>query len=712
MVAARRAAFGDVWHGTLWQDRGVADDNDRTARLERLATAYGVATTVAGLDGESHTVSEATIVAVLGALGVAATTPEQVNLAIADAEAEEWRSVLPLSTVARHGTQAEVAVHVTDGDDVVASVHCEGGRVVELAQADVWVDPRQVGSRTVGRATFTIPADVPTGYHSIVVTSGGAEASAVLIVVPDRLIIPETATSLRALSVDTLSLRSQSSWGSGDLGDLVDVAWTVARDEDTDLVVTDPLQPVDLRSATTTLSTRWVDPLYLRIEDIRETAYLSSADRSLVEWSAEEVRDSGENAGPADIRAVRAAKRAALEVVSQVPRSPARQARYDEFVTRGGQALDDFATWSALVEDTDDLDLPLVLADSKASGVAGAREQLAERIELHRWTQWVADEQRADAHRRAREAGSVHGLATTLVASASLDGPDAWSWSGLIARGVGVGLAPSVDAPDGRVLHETAWSPRELARHGFAPFRDAVRDCVRHGGALVIDDAVALFRSWWIPGGARASAGTYLEHDHEALIGILCLEAERAGVLVIADDSRLTGFADREALTSRGILGVDDLRRGPFRAVRPGSVARVTGRADTPLSAWLAGEDMDLLESLNILDDVETARRVRRSERDQVLARAIKAGITATDSAEREQVEGLYAWAAQSGAAMVMVRLADAVGDRRTPQVAAAGTSYPSGRLPLVDANGSLVRVEHLPNNARLRTLLERISRA
>lgn len=680
---------------------------DRTAPLSRLAAAYGIATSVTGPDGEQHDVADATVVAVLGALGVPATTDEQVAQGLIACDAEEWRSLVPACTVVRQGVGGELALHVTDGDDASARVVFEDGDAeLVLEQSENWVEPREMGSRRVGRATFVVPTGLPLGYHTVIGASAGTHAQAPLIVVPDRIEPPTGDEPLRALGVSTLSLRSRSSWGAGDLGDLVDVAWTAARDGGADLVVVDPLHPVDVRDSGTFLSARWVDPALVRVEDVRETAYLSSADRSLVEWSAEDVRDSSGEAGPVDVAAVRAAKRAAFEVVHQVLRSPARQARYDAFVEQGGPALENYATWCALVDTHEDLHLPPALASARAPGVEDATAHCADRVELHRWVQWIADEQRADAHRRAQEAGARCGLASAVALGPSLDGPDAWAWDHVVARGVRAGRAPSASHPRGEVRNEVAWDPRALARTAYAPMRDAVRDAARHASAVVIEDAGSLLRSWWVPGGARAAAGTYVQQDAEALLGIVCLEAVRAGIFVVADDSGITDEGDRRLLAERGLLGVDDLRRGPFGATRPGAVARATGRVDPPLSAWLAGEDIDLRADLGIEPGADEARRVRRAERDQVVARAVRAGITSADGSEREQVEGLHAWAARSEAAVVLVRLEDAVGDRRVPALPDAGDSYPSGRLPLADANGTLVCVEDLPTLARLRALL------
>ena len=44
-----------------------------------------------------------------------------------------------------------------------------------------------------------------------------------------------------------------------------------------------------------------------------------------------------------------------------------------------------------------------------------------------------------------------------------------------------------------------------------------------------MDHVLGLFRLWWIPRMSSPTQGTYVQYDHEALIGTLVLEAERAG---------------------------------------------------------------------------------------------------------------------------------------------------------------------------------------
>src|SRR5690606_1350211 len=290
---------------------------------------------------------------VLEALGVPASTPAAVTASLERSRDDEWRAVLPPTVVVREGAETQVPVHVADGADVSVWVELElsetpampagatpwrvtgpqqagtatgsfatvRGTRVPLRQADVFVEPRTVDSRKVGRATFVVPDDLPLGWHTLHAESGGQTAQASLVVTPQRLALPEEVARKQAWGflVQLYSVRSRDAWGMGDLADLGDLAWQTAHNGGADFVgvnplhATEPITPVTPSPYLPT-SRRFMSPLYIRVEDIRETAYLSAADRSLVEWAAEPVRELSEDAGPIDRDAVWEAKKAALEV--------------------------------------------------------------------------------------------------------------------------------------------------------------------------------------------------------------------------------------------------------------------------------------------------------------------------------------------------------------------------------------------------------------
>ena len=96
--------FGRVRIASLWQDRRVvADFTAPSDSLLRLAAAYGVVPDHWGFHGDLRRASAATLRAVLAALGVDASSPERVELALAHVDDMPWRRTVPPTTVLRAG---------------------------------------------------------------------------------------------------------------------------------------------------------------------------------------------------------------------------------------------------------------------------------------------------------------------------------------------------------------------------------------------------------------------------------------------------------------------------------------------------------------------------------------------------------------------------------------------------------------------------------
>lgn len=537
--------------------------------LLALADRYGVVPDFWGFDGTHRQVDEATMVAVLAALGVDASTPERVEVALVNAEDEIWRRMLPPVVVLRAGSTGSVWVHVTDGAPVSGHVELDpetGGGRRDLAQLDVYVPPRTVDGRLVGRATLEIPGDLPLGWHTLIAESDGTSAQCTVVVTPARLELPAGLDERRAIGLmaQLYSVRSSQSWGIGDLADLRDLAWLGARRASADFLLINPLhaaEPVAPMTPSPYLpsSRRFINPIYLRVEDIPETAYLPSAERTLVEWQEEAVRALTTDPGPIDRDAVWAAKKAALEVVYAAGRSNARQARFEAFRAEQGQGLEDFATWCALTEHFGGEPWPVECHDRSSDAVRELRTELADRITFHCWLQWVADEQLAQAQRAAQEGGMRIGIMHDLAVGVHPEGADAWSMADVFAQGVTVGAPPDMYNQQGQDWSQPPWRPDALAKVAYRPYRDMLRTVLRHAGAIRIDHIIGLFRLWWIPEGRGAQSGAYVRYDHEALIGILCLEAQRAGALVIGEDLGTYEPWVRDYLVDRGVLGTSVL---------------------------------------------------------------------------------------------------------------------------------------------------------
>lgn len=689
--------------------------------LHALARAHGVDTAFDTFGGGRAEASADTLVAVLAALGVDARTPERIAMALQEVEDEPWRRVLPPVVVHRRGAAADLPVHVDDGDPVAVTIELETGGSIELAQSDHWVEPRTVDGRRVGRATFLLPEGLPLGWHTLRSTGPSAEARAPLAVVPDRLDLPASVAAHPrwGLMVQLYSVRSRESWGLGDLRDLADLAWLTGT-EGADFLLINPLhaaEPVPPLTPSPYLPTsrRFVNPLFLRVEDVHEVGYLSAADRALVEWAAEPALALNEDDGPIDRDAVWSAKRQALEVLFAVPRTPARETAFAQFRRQEGQGLEDFALWCALVERDGPGPWSEDLRGPQAPGARRARTELAERISFYCWLQWLADQQLGDAQQAAAEAGMAIGVMHDLAVGVHPGGADAWALGGVLAGAASVGAPPDMYNQQGQDWSQPPWHPAELARVGYRPYRELLRTVFRHAGAVRIDHIMGLFRLWWIPRGQAPGTGTYVRYDVEAMVGILLLEAHRAGAVVIGEDLGVVEPGVRELLADRGVLGTSVLwfeKDSAGRPLRPEEYRRlalstVTTHDLPPTAGYLAEEHVALRERLGLLaEPVPVVRAQARAEREAMLAALREQGLIGADPSEREVVEALHRYVRRTPSVLVGVSLADAVGERRAQNQPGTDTEYPNWKVPLADGAGRLVPVEQIVGHPRFRSLL------
>ncbi len=690
--------------------------------LTELASAYGVSTQFWGYDGRQRDIADKVLIKVLAAMGVDASTEEASSAAIVDRELDEWRRVLPPSVVHRQNSEKTIYAHVPAGTRVSLTVILEeSGKEWPLSQVEDWTGDRQVDGEQIGRASFLAPGDLPLGWHTLRATlEDGSIAECAFAMTPDRLDEPKIATSRSwGVAAQLYSVRSSKSWGIGDFSDLADLN-AVFGHEGADFLQINPVhaaEPVGHMSPSPYLpvTRRFVNPIYIRPEAIQEAAYLTGPQRSLLDWGGEEKRASSLRNEYLDRDEVWETKRQALEIIFGVPRTFARQAAFDKYRSEEGQGLTDFALWCALCEKYPK-GFPENLQTVRSVYVARERRELADRIEFWSWLQWVADEQLQRAQESALAAGMNIGICADLAVGVHPLGADVWSLPKAFARGVTVGAPADMYNQQGQDWSQPPWRPNYLAESAYQPLRDMIRTVLRHAGMLRVDHIAGFFRLWWIPNGHMASEGTYVNYDHEAMIGIMLLEAHRAGAILVGEDLGTVEPWVRDFLKARGIYGTSVFwfeKEEDGKPLRPENYRReVLASVNThdlpPAAGYIAGEHVDLRERLGLLEqDVETVRAEAREELNQTLERLREYDLVGENPTEREIVEALYAYIAQASSTFVSVSLVDAVGERRAQNQPGTDQEYPNWRVPLADGTEEVVLVGDIPSHARVTSLLD-----
>jgi 4-alpha-glucanotransferase len=694
--------------------------SDHEHVVRELAAAYGVATDYWDWQGNHVLVAMETMLAVLAALDVDASSEASARTALAAHADVAWRRMLPPVLVTRQGWHTTFEVHVPDGWSVDVWVELETGEHRGgVEQHDNWNPPRNIDHELVGEATFALPGDLPLGYHWVHARAGDRQARMSLVVTPDWVGIPSRLGDRRlwGLATQLYSVRSAGSWGTGDLTDLTDLGVWAGVEHGADYVLVNPLHAAEPTapmepSPYLPTSRRFANPLYLRPERIPEYAGLSPVDRAALHALHEKAGD------PVSDRIDRdtawAAKREALEKVFRVPRSPGRAWAFEGYQKREGRGLRDYATWAAIAEQhgPDWSTWPKSLRHPDVPGVDEFRQEHADDVELHCWMQWVLDEQLAQTQLEMRRAGLGLGVMTDLAVGVNPHGSDAWALQETYARGVTVGAPPDPYNQNGQDWTQPPWRPDRLAETAYEPFRRLVAAALRSAGGVRVDHVIGLFRLWWIPEGAGPTAGTYVRYDHEALIGILALEASRADAVVVGEDLGTVEPWVRTYLAERGILGTSILwfeldhegGGGPLPADRwrRWCLASVTTHDLPPTAGYLAGDHVRLRHDLGLLTrPVEEELAIDELERVAWLGELRRVGLLGADPDVPEIVEALHAYLSRTPSRLLCVALTDAVGDRRAQNQPGTIDEYPNWRVPLSGPDGRPIPLEDVMTSER-----------
>ena len=197
-------------------------------------------------------------------------------------------------------------------------------------------------------------------------------------------------------------------------------------------------------------------------------------------------------------------------------------------------------------------------------------------------------------------------------------GAASWTLPEAYVTSMSVGAPPDMYNQLGQDWSQPPLNPRYMQCHGWEPLRGIIRSALRDCGALRIDHLMGLLRLWWIPQGAKPNEGTYVRYNHEATVGILLLEATRAGAILIGEDLGTVEDWVRDYMVSRGIFGTSVLwfEKNPDNTFRQPDqyremcMAAVNTHDLPPTLGYLRAYHLEVQDKLGILPvSLEEAKR-------------------------------------------------------------------------------------------------------
>ena len=542
-------------------------------------------------------------------------------------------------------------------------LHLEGGRAIPVDRA--------------------APADLPLGYHHFRPARGEPTS---LIVTPGRCYLPKEMRWW-GWAAQLYALRSEKSWGIGDLEDLRRLAEWSAAELGAGVIMVNPLgaaspgmpqQPSPYYPS----SRRFRNPIYLRVEEAPDLAPIAAAARALNHQRRIE-RDR-----------VFSLK---MQALVRLWERFAGDARFDDYCREQGEPLRQFANFCALSEQFRSgwRCWPADYRDPGSPQVERFAAEHGDRVRFHQWLQWLVDTQLA----RCSEPLAIM---QDLPVGVAPDGADAWVWQNELADGVTFGAPPDPFASGGQNWGLPPFIPHQLRAARYEPFIQTIRAALRHAGALRVDHVMGLFRLFWIPQGAPAAEGAYVRYPVDDLLGILALESHRAKAIVVGEDLGTVESGVREKLAACNVLSSRVLwfeSHPPARYPRRAMASITTHDLPTIAGLW-TGSDLRAQQRAGLGSNAEGTGQMRKRLQDLT-------GVA--DTAEpREVVAKAYGLLGQAPSMVVTPTLEDALAVEERPNMPSTLDQWPNWSLALP---GTLEQLQQDPLPRAIAAALNRPQR-
>jgi (1->4)-alpha-D-glucan 1-alpha-D-glucosylmutase len=628
--------------------------------LQALAAQCGIANEYFDIWGKRHPTSDATRRALLAAmhLPVAELDPAAILAGLEDAA---WQRMLPPVLVARAGAPLHIELRLPASLTAQTcrwTLHLESGeaRSGECIPAHL---PRH-GARRLANADFLqfgleLPGCDTIGYHrfALALSDDSAPPDMALIVAPAVCHQPEAIRNEGRVwgpAVQLNGLRSRRNWGIGDFTDLRNLV-DMTADAGGGIVGLNPLHalfpdnPAHI-SPYSPSSRGALNVLYIDVEAMPEFQECAAA-QALVAQPRFQARLRGLRAEElVNHTAVAAAKREVLEALyrhfceQHLARDSARAQAFRRHRQDAGTVLERLARFEALQAHFRAADpnvwgwpaWPEEYRDPDGPAVAAFAAAHADAVDFHAWLQWTAETQLAEVGLQSWRRGLGVGLYADLAVGVNPGGADAWGWQGVFAANAYAGAPPDDFNLLGQDWGLPPFVPQRLREAAYAPLIEALRENMRHAGALRIDHVMGLARIFWVPAGMPATQGAYVAYPLEDLLGIVALESQRNQCLVIGEDLGTVPEGFRPRLASADFLSYHPLlfERSPDGSFKPPAdypaqalVAASTHDLPTLAGLW-KGTDLDTRTALQLFP-AEALRERLIVERAQDRARLLMA---------------------------------------------------------------------------------------
>jgi 4-alpha-glucanotransferase len=467
-------------------------------------------------------------------------------------------------------------------------------------------------------------------------------------------------TRRAGLLIPLFSCPSETSWGTGEIGDIEPMTKWLA---DAGLRVLQLLPINEMapgqQSPYSAISAMAIDPVFITMRDVPEVQALGGdtlADAAALQAVRRAALVEHEKVRALKIPALRAAFRRFTE--AEWCRGTERAQALKRFLGEQAWWIEDYGLFRALHAREGERpwsEWPAALQRREPAAIADARRELADEILFHQYLQWTAAAQWAAARQR------THGvqLFGDLPFMVDGDSADVWARQHQFMLDVSLGAPPDAFSAKGQNWGMPVYRWNVVAADDFRWLRERARRSADLYDGYRVDHLVGFYRTYGRPRDGRKPFFTPAEEPAQLALGEKVLAIFRdTGAEIIAEDLGTVPDFVRASLARLAVPGFRVFRwerdwhdeEKPFRdpSEYPAISVAASGTHDTePLIVWWETAER---EEQELVDAVPTIQRVTNGR--GVLDRPYDPDV------HDALVEALFA----SGSNLLLIPVGDAFG--------------------------------------------------
>jgi len=565
--------------------------------LHRLASAYDIQPEWQDIWGNNHSVTDEMYKALLSAMEIETDTDKHIDDALKAFEhAKVARWIEPVLVLAENEGQVRTTLNFPAKYhesqfrwSLVSDETNEPDRAKHIAKRSGEFNPfhlNQVGEikldgqEPINQYEFTLGELPPQGYYRLQIEAidNGQVADMLLVITPTSCFMPEilqdkdnAQARVWGPAVQLYAAHSNKSWGIGDYGDLLKIVDWCAEQGAT-MIGLNPLHALfphnpSHSSPYSPSSRMFFNALLLDIEAIED---FQESNDIQARTSAPEFRAllntlrSGEMIQYGEVGRLKfdTLERLFQHFLENHLRKDTKRAKvFKAYTEDRGSLLASFALYHALQEHFYKQDAmmwgwpvwPQEYQDPNSKAVAKFLTENPDKVAYYQYLQWQTEIQLDKAKARCQEKNLGIGLYMDMAVGVDRSGADVWANQRLFAQSSAVGAPPDEYNQKGQDWGLPPLIPQRMREEQYRSFIQILRQNMRHSGALRMDHVMGLMRLFLIPPGLPPSQGAYIHYPVDELFGILALESQRCGCLIIGEDMGTVPPAVRERLDRWGV---------------------------------------------------------------------------------------------------------------------------------------------------------------